>query len=57
VSRDEIIQQGIEAGRRHRRERGLPEQITDSAVLSQLAALLRPTPVARTTNKPAAKKR
>jgi len=50
VSRDEIIQAGIEAGRRHRRERGLPETVTDPATLAQLASMLRPVP----QSKPAA---
>jgi hypothetical protein len=44
VTRDELIQAGIENGRRHRRERGLSETIENPEVLSDLADLLSPVP-------------
>jgi hypothetical protein len=43
VNREQVIAAGMTAARDHRRERGLAVTITDSAVLSDVAAMLRPT--------------
>jgi hypothetical protein len=43
MNREQVIAAGMAAARAHRRERGLPETITDPAVLSDLASMLRPT--------------